>query len=177
MSMYSMQTMRSLRSMHRSDSSVTERKLPPGTWKRVFRFALPYRLDVFTRAGMPRLVEKSRRLTAYLDWLIRARLHDTLDIVTPNDPKQRGAQLSVRVRAGRDAGRSLFEYLEQHGVIGTTIIANATSSPSACSNGTTANCSAVPSAKVFPIKESSRQVAMFERPAAFNALLAEFLED
>jgi kynureninase len=75
-------------------------------------------LDVFTRAGMPNLVEKSRRLTSYLDWLIRSRLDDTLDIVTPNDPLQRGAQLSVRVRAGRDAGRALFAYLEQHGIIG-----------------------------------------------------------
>jgi kynureninase len=75
-------------------------------------------LDVFTRAGMPRLVEKSRHLTAYLDWLIRTRLNDTLDIVTPDDPAQRGAQLSVRVRAGRDAGRALFTYLEQNGVIG-----------------------------------------------------------
>jgi ATP-binding cassette subfamily B protein len=44
--MYSMQTMRTLRSMHRSDSSVVERKLPPGTWKRVFRFARPYRVEL-----------------------------------------------------------------------------------------------------------------------------------
>jgi kynureninase len=75
-------------------------------------------LDVFARAGMPRLVEKSRRLTAYLDWLIRSRLDEVLDIVTPNDPAQRGAQLSIRVRAGRDAGRALFEHLERSGVIG-----------------------------------------------------------
>ncbi len=75
-------------------------------------------LDVFRRAGMPRLVEKSRRLTAYLDWLIRSRLDDALDIVTPNDPAQRGAQLSIRVRTGREAGRSLFEYLDRRGVIG-----------------------------------------------------------
>lgn len=67
---------------------------------------------------MPRLVDKSRRLTAYLDWLIRTRLDAVLDIVTPNDPAQRGAQLSIRVRAGRDAGRALFEHLEKHGVIG-----------------------------------------------------------
>jgi kynureninase len=67
---------------------------------------------------MPRLVEKSRRLTAYLDWLIRTRLDEVLDVVTPNDPAQRGAQLSIRVRAGRDAGRALFEHLEKHGVIG-----------------------------------------------------------
>ncbi|MDP9117625.1 MAG: ABC transporter ATP-binding protein/permease [Actinomycetota bacterium] len=42
MSMYSMQT---LRSMHR-DSSVVERQLPPGTWHRVLRFASPYRRDL-----------------------------------------------------------------------------------------------------------------------------------
>lgn len=75
-------------------------------------------LEIFQRAGMDRLVAKSRRLTAYLDWLIRTRLDELLDIVTPSDPVQRGAQLSVRVRAGRDAGRALFEYLESHGIIG-----------------------------------------------------------
>jgi ATP-binding cassette, subfamily B, bacterial len=42
MSMYSMQAMRSL---HR-DRSLVERQLPPGTWKRVFAFARPYRLDL-----------------------------------------------------------------------------------------------------------------------------------
>ena len=31
---------------------------------------------------------------------------------------QGGAQLSVRVRAGREAGRALFGYLEQQGIIG-----------------------------------------------------------
>ena len=44
--MYNMNTMRVLRSMHRNDSSVVERKLPPGTWKRVLRFARPYKLDL-----------------------------------------------------------------------------------------------------------------------------------
>ncbi len=46
MSMYSMQAMRSLRSMHRSDSSVVNKQLPPGTWKRVLRFAAPYRVEL-----------------------------------------------------------------------------------------------------------------------------------
>jgi ATP-binding cassette subfamily B protein len=45
MSMYSMQTMRTLRSLGR-DSSVVERQLPPGTWKRVLRFARPYRREL-----------------------------------------------------------------------------------------------------------------------------------
>jgi ATP-binding cassette subfamily B protein len=44
--MYSMQTMRSFRSMGRRDSSVVDRELPKGTWKRVLRFALPYRRDL-----------------------------------------------------------------------------------------------------------------------------------
>ena len=47
MSMYSMQTMRALRSMHRADSSVVDRQLPPGTWRRVLRFARPYRFELF----------------------------------------------------------------------------------------------------------------------------------
>jgi ATP-binding cassette subfamily B protein len=46
MSMYSMQTMRMMRSLHRGDNSVVDKKLPPGTWKRVLRFASPYRLEL-----------------------------------------------------------------------------------------------------------------------------------
>jgi ATP-binding cassette, subfamily B, bacterial len=48
MSMYSMQAMRSL---HR-DSSVVDRQLPPGTWKRVLQFAKPYRLDLLVFLGL-----------------------------------------------------------------------------------------------------------------------------
>jgi kynureninase len=75
-------------------------------------------LDLFRRAGIAHLREKSRRLTAYLAWLIETRLADTLEIVTPAEPERRGAQLSVRVRAGRDAGQSLFDYMVAHGVLG-----------------------------------------------------------
>jgi kynureninase len=75
-------------------------------------------LDVFHRADMFRLREKSRQLTGYLEWLIESQLHDTLEILTPVEPIRRGAQLSVRVRAGRDAGKSLFEYLVAHGILG-----------------------------------------------------------
>ncbi|WHZ18504.1 MAG: Kynureninase [Rhodanobacteraceae bacterium] len=75
-------------------------------------------LDLFQRAGMPRLREKSKRLTAYLAWLIETQLGDTLEILTPSGPDRRGAQLSVRVRAGRDAGQSLFDFMTAHGVLG-----------------------------------------------------------
>ena len=38
--------------------------------------------------------------------------------VTPRDPEQRGCQLSLQVLAGREMGRSLFEYLGANGIIG-----------------------------------------------------------
>jgi kynureninase len=75
-------------------------------------------LELFHRADMFRLRDKSRRLTGYLEWLIESRLHDTLEILTPVEPARRGAQLSVRVRQGRGAGRSLFDYLVAQGVLG-----------------------------------------------------------
>ncbi|MGH8191400.1 MAG: kynureninase [Rhodanobacteraceae bacterium] len=75
-------------------------------------------LDIFRRAGMRALRDKSQRLTAYLAWLIESRLGDVLEILTPYAPERRGAQLSVRVRAGRDAGRSLFDHLTAQGVLG-----------------------------------------------------------
>ncbi|MGO4775044.1 kynureninase, partial [Lysobacter sp. 2RAB21] len=80
-------------------------------------------LDLFDRVGMRALCEKSRRLTGYLETLIRDRLSDTLDILTPSAPEQRGCQLSLRVidgrgLTGRPAGRALFDYLAEHGVLG-----------------------------------------------------------
>jgi kynureninase len=75
-------------------------------------------LEIFQRAGLQRLREKSKKLTGYLEWLIRTQLNDVLEILTPSDPERRGAQLSMRLRHGRQAGRSLFEYLVANGVLG-----------------------------------------------------------
>lgn len=75
-------------------------------------------LELFKRAGMAQLRAKSKRLTAYLAWLIETELGDVLQIRTPAAPERRGAQLSIRVRAGRDAGQSLFDYMAAHGVLG-----------------------------------------------------------
>ena len=46
MSMDSMHVMRSVWAMGRRDSSVVDKQIPPGTWKRIMRFARPYRLDL-----------------------------------------------------------------------------------------------------------------------------------
>lgn len=80
--------------------------------------ALRPSLAIFQRAGMARLREKSLLLTGYLESLIREHLADVLHIVTPAEAARRGCQLSLRVRAGRDAGRSLFEFLCENGVLG-----------------------------------------------------------
>ena len=80
-------------------------------------------LELYDQVGMQALCERSRRLTGYLETLINARLGETLQIVTPADPLQRGCQLSLRViggrgMTGRSAGRALFEYLQTNGVLG-----------------------------------------------------------
>jgi kynureninase len=75
-------------------------------------------LALFDRAGMPALRAKSERLTGYLEQLIDAGLRDVLQVLTPRDPAQRGCQLSLRVRGGRDRGRALFEFLAARGVLG-----------------------------------------------------------
>ncbi|MBK8285628.1 MAG: kynureninase [Ahniella sp.] len=75
-------------------------------------------LEVFHRAGLPRLRAKSMRLTAYLEALVGAHLGAFIEIITPSDPEQRGCQLSLRVRAGRETGRALFDALAGQGIIG-----------------------------------------------------------
>jgi len=74
-------------------------------------------LAVFERAGMKRLREKSLDLTAWLAARVEETLGEALQIITPLEPHRRGCQLSLRVRAGRTAGRKLFAHLEQQGVV------------------------------------------------------------
>ena len=74
-------------------------------------------LEVFEEAGMQRLRQKSVALTAWLEELIHRELDAVLEIITPADPHRRGCQLSLRVRAGRESGRKVFQHLEQQGII------------------------------------------------------------
>ncbi|HOV57503.1 MAG TPA: kynureninase [Rhodanobacteraceae bacterium] len=75
-------------------------------------------LEIFHRAGLGRLREKSRDLTGWLAQLIQRELGDVLDILTPPAPERRGCQLSLRVQGPRDAGRALFEHLAAQGIVG-----------------------------------------------------------
>jgi kynureninase len=73
-------------------------------------------LEVFDAAGMAALRAKSLAMTALLLEELDAN-HPGLQCLTPRADAQRGCQLSVRVRAGRDAGRALFERLGAQGVV------------------------------------------------------------
>lgn len=76
-------------------------------------------LELFDKAGgMKAIRTKSEKITGFLEALIRARVPETLEIVTPSDPARRGSQLSLRVAGGRERGRELFEYLSSVGTIG-----------------------------------------------------------
>jgi kynureninase len=74
-------------------------------------------LALFDATGMPALRAKSRAMNAWLLEELDARFDTQLQCVTPRDSAQQGCQLSLRVRAGRDAGRRLFEHLTAQGVV------------------------------------------------------------
>lgn len=71
-------------------------------------------MEIFAEAGMDRLRSKSRRLTGYLEFLLRETESTEYSIVTPSDPDQRGAQLSIRL----SQGRGVCDRLAAEGVMG-----------------------------------------------------------
>jgi len=54
------------------------------------------------------------KLTGYLAYLLRSIPSDRISIITPSDPKQRGAQLSVSIQG---SGKSLHEALTAQDII------------------------------------------------------------
>jgi kynureninase len=77
--------------------------------------ALRASLDVFDRAGMKPLREKSERLTGYLEWLLEPLAPRGCRIVTPRVKEERGAQLSLQIAGGR--GREILGRLTDEGVV------------------------------------------------------------
>jgi kynureninase len=74
-------------------------------------------LEIFDEAGMTSLVEKSKKLSGFLEYVIdhiSASNENCLEIITPRDWKQRGCQLSV---VAHGYGRDLFDQLMRNGVI------------------------------------------------------------
>lgn len=78
--------------------------------------ALHASLEVFTQAGgMEPLRVKSVQLTGYLESLLRTRLSESIDVITPQDPALRGAQLSLGFVPGIE-GKKLYEGLLSAGI-------------------------------------------------------------
>ena len=76
-------------------------------------------LEIFDEAGMDDLRTKSEQLTGYLEFLLKDRLKDRIEIITPANPAERGCQLSLRVVNGEEGeGKRLFKALEDGGVVG-----------------------------------------------------------
>ncbi len=71
-------------------------------------------LDLFDKAGMKALRDKSDRLTAYLEFLLGQITHLPFTIITPKARDQRGAQLSLLFL---ERGREIFDRLTAEGVI------------------------------------------------------------
>lgn len=71
-------------------------------------------LKMFDEVGMEALIEKSKVLTAYLEFILNEvdkEVEASFEILTP---KERGCQLSVFLHG---EGRSIFEYLMKNGVV------------------------------------------------------------
>lgn len=76
--------------------------------------ALKASLDIFDDAGMPSLFEKSRKLTAYLEFLLGEIGDERISVITPTDPIERGCQLSIRVK---NSDKNLFKAISAKGVM------------------------------------------------------------
>jgi kynureninase len=71
-------------------------------------------LDIFDEVGMDKLAEKSLALTAYAEMLLLSLKNLKFEIITPNNPLERGCQLSLLFKS---KGREVFEKLQSKGVI------------------------------------------------------------
>lgn len=71
-------------------------------------------LDIFKEAGIDRLRAKSKRLTAYLEFLLSDIVREKVQILTPKNPDERGCQLSLRIPSG---DKSIVEAFAKRGVI------------------------------------------------------------
>jgi kynureninase len=76
--------------------------------------AIKSSLDIFKEAGIKNLRAKSIHLTSYLEYLLKSINTKRIEIITPSNPHERGAQLSVRVIG---AEKSIYDKLYINGVI------------------------------------------------------------
>ncbi|MES2764981.1 MAG: kynureninase [Bacteroidota bacterium] len=75
-------------------------------------------LNIFDEAGMEAISFKRNALTGYLEFLLKEIIAEipesSIEIITPSNPEERGAQLSLLIYHN---GRALFDALTRNGVI------------------------------------------------------------
>ncbi len=71
-------------------------------------------MQIFDKVGMAALRAKSLKLTGYLQQLLAQECKNTVQVITPTDPAQRGCQLSLIVKG---SSRELEGRLSKEGVI------------------------------------------------------------
>ena len=76
--------------------------------------AIKASLDMFQVVGIENLIKKSRKLTGYFEFLLKQLSEDTIKIITPTNPEERGCQLSIQVK---NADKTLHNKLTESGVI------------------------------------------------------------
>ena len=76
--------------------------------------AIKASLDMFAEVGMEALREKSEKLTGYFEFLINQIDSDSIKIITPSNPKERGCQLSIQVK---NADKKLHAKLTENNII------------------------------------------------------------
>lgn len=76
--------------------------------------AIKASLDLFDEVGFKKLVEKSKKLTGYFEFLLNELNNKHIKIITPSNPEERGCQLSIQVK---NADKSLHHKLTEAGVI------------------------------------------------------------
>ncbi len=72
-------------------------------------------LELFGAAGFGACVEKSRKLTAYLEYVVREVAGERVTVLTPGEPERRGAQLSLAIPG--EAPKKVFEAISARGVV------------------------------------------------------------
>jgi kynureninase len=77
--------------------------------------ALRASLEIFDRAGMTSLREKSEKLTGYLEALLDGLPLSRFRVITPRAKNERGAQLSLRILGGR--AKAVLARLAEAGVL------------------------------------------------------------
>ena len=71
-------------------------------------------LAIFDEAGFENIRAKSVKITNYLEYLLKEIEGDQIEIITPQNPEERGCQLSIKVK---NANKALFDKLMAAGVI------------------------------------------------------------